>query len=99
VEERGKREDKSLVAHFNSIMDLGTYFVKPDRLKAKIKKFSFHNKKKNIIGLQLADLCAYPLARHLLNPEEPYIPFKVIENKIYCSKEGKYEDWGLKLFP
>jgi len=99
VEERAKREDNSLIAHFNSIMDLGTYFVKPDRLKAKIKKFSFRNKKGNIIGLQLADLCAYPLARHLLNPDVPYIPFKIIENKLYCNKGGKYEGWGLKIFP
>jgi len=51
------------------------------------------------VGLQAADLCAYPLARHLLYREEPYIPFMIIEEKIYCNKEGKYDGWGLKLFP
>ena len=69
------------------------------RLKRKIKKFEFNFKKDNIVGLQVADLCAYPLARHLLNSEEPYIPFMIIEKKIYCDKEGEYDGWGLKLFP
>jgi hypothetical protein len=99
VEERGKKEDQMLLAHFNSILDRGTFFVQSDRFKNKIKKFSFHGKKDNIIGLQLADLCAYPLARHLLNPKEPYIPFKILEDKIYCIKGGSYKGWGLKLFP
>jgi hypothetical protein len=99
AEERGKKEDRMLVSDFNSIMDRGTFYVKPDRLKNRITKFGFCRKRDNIIGLQIADLCAYPLARHLLNPEEPYIPFKVIEGKIYCNKDGQYEGWGLKLFP
>ena len=99
AEERGKREDQMLLSHFNSILDRGTFFVQLDRFKKKIRKFSFFSKKDNIVGLQIADLCAYPLARHLLNPKEPYIPFKIIERKIYCNDEGQYEGWGLKLFP
>ncbi|MDD5686363.1 MAG: hypothetical protein PHE88_00825 [Elusimicrobia bacterium] len=35
----------------------------------------------------------------LINPKEPYIPFNIIEEKIYCDKKGKYDGWGLKLFP
>jgi len=58
-----------------------------------------HNNKENTIGLEIADLCAYPLARHILNPSEPYIPFKIIEDKIYCKNKGEYEGWGLKIFP
>ena len=88
-----------LLSHFNSILSRGTFYVSPDRLKNKIKNFSFYSKRGNIIGLQIADLCAYPLARHLLNPKEPYIPFNIIENKIYCDEKGQYEGWGLKLFP
>lgn len=99
VEERGRREDQILLSHFNSILDSGTFYVNPIRLKNKIKRFSFHAKKENIVGLQIADVCAYPLARHLLYPKEPYIPFKIIESKIYCDKNGKYEGWGLKIFP
>jgi len=99
AEERGKKENRELLAHFNSIVDRGTYFVAPARLRSKIRGFSFHNKRENVLGLQLADLCAYPMARHLLNPAEPYIPFQVICDKIYADSKGKYMGWGLKLFP
>lgn len=99
IEERGNKEDHMLLAHFNSIMDRGTYYVSPDRLKRKILRFGFHSKQENIIGLQIADLCAYPLARYVLNPNVPYIPFQVIKEKIYCNEKGEYEGWGLKRFP
>ena len=99
AEKRGKAEDKQLLSDFNSITDRGTYFVGVDRLKKTIKEFSFHSKRENVVGLQLADLCAYPLARHLLNPKEPYIPFKMIEKKIYCDVNNRYKGWGLKVFP
>ncbi len=99
VEERGRKEDNMLLSHFNSTMDRGTFFVKSARLKNKIIRFGFHSKKENIIGLQIADLCAYPLARNILNPDEPYMPFQVIKNKIYCNAKGEYMGWGLKVFP
>lgn len=100
AEKRGKKEDLHLLSHFNSILDSGTYYVPSDRLKKSINSFHFHHKRENIIGLQIADLCAYPLARHILNPKEPYIPFTVIENKIYSNaKTGRRLGWGLKVFP
>jgi len=99
VEERGKKEDRLLLAHFNSTMDRGTYYVSADRLKKKIIQFDFFSKRDNIIGLQLADLCAYPLARYILAPEVPYIPFQIIKDKLYCSEAGEFMGWGLKLFP
>lgn len=99
AEERGNKEDKMLISHFNSILDRGTFYVSPERLKERIVSFKFNNKRENIVGLQIADLNAYPLARNLLNPKEPYIPFKVLEDKIYCNKKGEREGWGLKLFP
>lgn len=99
VEERGRKEDRALLAHFNSILDLGTYYVIPARFKKLISKLSFQSKRDNINGLQIADLCAYPLARHILNPKEPYIPFDLIDEKIYRSDSGQITGWGLKIFP
>lgn len=99
VEQRGKREDNQLLAHFNSVLDQGTYFVNSEQFKTRVRGLSFHAKKENIIGLQIADLCAYPLARHVVNPKEPYVPFDVIQGKLYCSRTGKVKGWGLKVFP
>src|SRR4030043_510313 len=33
IEERGKKEDRLLLSHFNSTMDKGTYYVSSERLK------------------------------------------------------------------
>jgi hypothetical protein len=99
LEQRGRREDNQLLAHFNSVLDQGTYYIDSQQFKARIRKLSFHTKRENIVGLQIADLCAYPLARHVINPQEPYIPFEIIRDKLYCSPEGQYLGWGLKVFP
>lgn len=99
VEKRGHKEDGLLLAHYNSIIDKGTYYVSKDRLQKAIAGLKFHSKRDNIIGLQLSDLCAYPLARYLLYPKVPYIPFDVIKEKIYCDRKGNFAGYGLKLFP
>jgi len=99
VEERGKREDGQLLAHFNTVMDRGAYSMEPEKFKNRVRGLGFHGKKENIIGLQIADLCAYPLARHLINPKEPYVPFDIIKDKLYCSPKGQFRGWGLKVFP
>lgn len=99
IERRGKKEDQQLLDQYNTILDRGTYFVLPERVKTKINKFESMYKRDNIIGLQIADLCAYPLARHILFPNEPYITFDVIKSKIYCDKNGKVNGYGLKIFP
>jgi len=99
IEKRGKKEDEQLLAHYNEIIDRGTFHVIPDRFKNRINNFSMLAKKDNNIGLQIADLCAYPIARHVLNSAEPYIPFAVIKSKLYCSHVGKIDGFGLKIFP
>lgn len=99
VEERGRKEDRMLLSHFNSTMDKGTYYVSSERLKKRIAKFEYYAKMDNVTGLQIADLCAYPLARSILYPEIPYMPFDIIRSKIYCNEKGEYMGWGLKIFP
>jgi hypothetical protein len=99
VEKRGTKEDEALLRHYNSIFDRGTYYVSQERLRERIKSFGFFSKRDNLVGLQIADLCAYPLARHLIYPDEPYLPFGLLESKIYCRGKREYRGWGLKLFP
>lgn len=99
AEKRGKKDDETLISYYNSVSDRGTYYVSRERLREKIMSFGFFGKRDNLVGLQIADLCAYPLARHLINPTEPYVPFKILERKIYCKRSGDYKGWGLKLFP
>ena len=98
IEKRGAKEDSSLLSHYNGLYDRGTYYVKAERLQQKINKFDFVAKRDNINGLQLADLCAYPLARHCLNSKVPNLSFDIIQPKIK-NQNGKYMNYGLKLFP
>lgn len=99
IEKRGRKEDQQILDQYNIILDRGTYFVSSERLKTKVEKFEFFLKRDNVVGLQISDLCAYPLARHTLNSKEPYIPFEIIKDKIYCDNNGRYDGYGLKIFP
>jgi hypothetical protein len=85
VEKRGKKEDMALLNHYNTVLDQGTYFVNSQRLKQKIEKFSFQHKLNNDIGIQIADLCAYPLISFVRNPDRDNPAFQVIEPKIYTN--------------
>lgn len=96
VEKRGKREDAALTAYYNKLRVTGMHYVTPERLAAHIVHFGFSDKKENVFGLQVADLIAYPISRHVLSPEKPNPAFEVIYPNIYSSG-GKL--LGLKIFP
>jgi hypothetical protein len=96
VEKRGKREDASLLSYYNEVFDRGTYFVTTERFKNYFKGFEFRDKKENIIGLQIADLVAYPITRHILDGDAYNKAFEVIESNIYTQNGRRH---GLKIFP
>lgn len=96
IERRGKVEDKKLEEHFQRLLSRGTGFVDSTRLKKYNLKITFKSKKENINGLQLADLIAYPIARHVIEPKRVNPAFEIIEQKIY-SKNGKR--YGIKIYP
>jgi hypothetical protein len=59
--------------------------VNSQRFNAKIEKFSFKDKRENDIGIQIADLCAYPLISFVRSPDKDNPAFKIIEPKIYIN--------------
>ena len=96
VERRGKREDKALLGYYLQLLEKGTYWVDALRMKDRMESFEFKWKSDDVIGLQIADLIAYPLTRHVLNPNQVNFAFDVIEPNIF-QQEGKI--LGLKVFP
>lgn len=96
VERRGKREDKALLGYYLQLLEKGTYWVDALRMKDRMESFEFKWKSDDVIGLQIADLIAYPLTRHVLNPNQVNLAFDVIEPNIF-QQEGKI--LGLKVFP
>ena len=87
---------KALFDYYNRILDTGTYWVKSERIKKYFKRFEMKWKKENIVGLQIADLIAYPMTRYILNNEGVNYAYDVIKSNIY-QKDGKL--YGLKVFP
>lgn len=62
----------------------------------KLAKFDMRWKSENIIGLQIADLIAYPVTRHVLNPNGVNLAFDVLKKNIF-QLNGKV--YGMKIFP
>lgn len=96
IEKRGKKEDAQLKNHMNDLLRIGTYYVSPERLRTYNIKVQFIDKRKNINGLQLSDLVAYPIARYSMDKDRANPAFDIIEPKIY--RRGT-RIFGLKIFP
>ncbi|BBO59512.1 DUF3800 domain-containing protein [Mycoavidus sp. B2-EB] len=77
AEARGKQEDDALRASFYNLMTKGTYYHRAAHFRLLNCPISFRPKNDNIAGIQLADLCAYPIARHVLRPNEVNRAFEV----------------------
>ncbi|GAA5225084.1 DUF3800 domain-containing protein [Membranihabitans marinus] len=96
IEKRGKKENDKLLSHMSNLYYNGTQYVTFDRFQSKLFKPYFQSKKDNINGLQLSDLLAYPIAKHVINPTNTNSSFDLFKNKFYSRNGSNY---GLKIFP
>lgn len=94
VECRGKREDDELELEFRRVCAGANYGNEVLSLEPR-----FVPKSANVPGLQIADLIARPIGRHILNPDQANRAFDVISKKLDRSPGGEVSGWGLKVFP
>ena len=99
LESRGRVEDEIIQKRYNRLLDNGSSHITPERFKKRLEKIEFKKKKENDCGLQMADLCAYPVARHIINPNEPYPAYDIVEKKFRKNSSGSFVGYGLKIFP
>jgi len=99
IESRGKNEDEIIQKRYNRLLDKGSGHITPERFKKRFEKMEFRKKKENDCGLQIADLCAYPVARHIINPQEPYPAYDIVSTKFRKDGSGNIQGFGLKIFP
>ncbi len=100
AEARGKKEDASLHTKYQLIRSEGTRYIEANRLQNKFSEIDFTKKSQNVIGVQLADLVAYPISQYVLHPSSEHLSFNEIEPKFYKSSKGSdYLGYGLKIFP
>lgn len=96
IEKRGKREDRELHSHFHRLLQVGTYYVSSSRISSYNSSIHFRDKKEDVTGLQISDLVAYPIARHVLDPMRANPAYDLIAGKFYMKGTRKF---GLKIFP
>ena len=94
VERRGAAEDAKLELEFRRIVDGQNHVGRMPNLDIR-----FMDKKHNSTGLQVADLFAHPIARHVINPAQPNRAFDLITPKFRRSTAGQFKGYGLKIFP
>ena len=92
-ERRGPPEDKTLATRFGEVCAGTNQWGCELPFRA-----VFADKKQNLQGLQIADLAAYPIAKHVLDPDTPRKDWEVVEKKLRSGPKG-YIGWGLKVFP
>lgn len=93
-ESRGANEDATLARWFADIAGGMNQWGSPFPFKAQ-----FASKLANMAGLQVADLAAYPIARHVEHPNVQRRDWDAIEPRLRRSPRGRLEGWGLKIFP
>lgn len=98
IEKRGKREDALLLNHYNSVLDTGTYYVTPERFRSHIHDCHFRSKLSNDIGIQLADLCAYPIISAIRSDDYQNPAYMIVDPKIYKNPKTWHKSW-LKVIP
>ncbi|MCS3453884.1 hypothetical protein M2222_009211 [Bradyrhizobium elkanii] len=94
VECRGRTEDARLELEFRRICDGANAVGKMPNLDIR-----FMDKKHNSTGLQLADLVAHPIGRHVIKPDQPNRAYDALKSKFRAAPNGKIEGYGLKVFP
>jgi len=98
MESRDPSANDGASSLFARVLQNGTGYMTKEVFQNRLVKIEFVEKHKNINGHQIADLVAYPIARHVLNPSISHPSFPIIQPKIRA-KNKRIEGYGLKLFP
>lgn len=93
AEARGKNEDDALRLAFLQLLKHGSYYHDFKSIDFELK---FVSKKANVLGHQIADLCAYPIARRVIDPKKSYGAFEIVRAKFIDRPGWRH---GFKIFP
>lgn len=93
-EQRGLLEDQALELEFRRILDHTQMTGMAETLDIVLA-----SKQVNSAGLQLADMVARPIGRHLLAPSQPNRAYDILQDKFRRSRQGQITGWGLKVYP
>ncbi|HYM60912.1 MAG TPA: DUF3800 domain-containing protein [Thermoanaerobaculia bacterium] len=93
AEARGRNEDDALRLAFLQLLKLGSYYHEFQSIEFNLK---FVPKRSNVLGHQLADLCAYPIGRRVIDPKKSHQSFEIVRRKFLDRPGWRH---GFKIFP
>jgi len=100
IESRGLDKDKLVADHYNTLLHRGSSYIPSKRFLSRFgTSLSFKKKIDMEVGIEIADLCAYPIARYVLNNSEANPAFDVIRPKIRSNNKGNMLNYGIKIYP
>lgn len=98
AESRDEALDNELRLTWMELRTSGTGYATATEVRRHISDLHIRDKKKNIAGLQIADLIVSPIGRHVLG-KNPKQDWRIIENKIRKGADGRYMGYGLVILP
>jgi hypothetical protein len=93
AEARGKNEDDALRLAFLQLLKDGAQDYSFNTIDFDLR---FISKRANVLGHQLADLCAYPIARHVIDRAKSHRAFDIVRTKFLNRPGWRH---GFKVFP
>ena len=93
AEARGKNEDDALRLAFLQLLKQGSHYQDFKSIDFDLR---FVSKKANVLGHQIADLCAYPIARQVIDPKKSQTAYHIVQTKFVKRPSWRH---GLKIFP
>ena len=95
-ETRGNKESRRIQGVLTTVKQQGTFYNQKERFKNIHGDILFFTKENNVNGVQMADYCTYPFARHTKNDWDDNKLFDLLRPFIY---QGDYGEYGLKEWP
>ncbi len=93
-EERCAAENQRLITLYERVSKIGTKFISAREIRKRISKFELISKNQNFSGLELADLIASPIGRHIIG-KKPRLGHEV----SYSVIKKKFRQGKLEIFP
>jgi len=98
AERRNPTLDHQLELAFLNLKIQGTRFLQAAQIERKLVGLNMRAKSENIAGLQLADLVASPIGRHVLGKAD-HKDYRIIETKFRKDSRGRHDGYGLVILP
>jgi hypothetical protein len=98
AESRDETLDNELRLAWMELRTGGTGYLTASEVRRRVSELHIRDKRKNIAGLQIADMVVSPIGRRVLG-KKPKQDWHVIEKKFRRAEKGRYMGYGLVILP